>query len=332
MKALIFDKQGTENLRVGDVEKPDPKDGEVLVKVAMAGVNPIDNMVINAIPGIKPMPHIAGAEFAGIIEEVGPSGKSAKKGDRVAIFNRYFDGTCDMCAKGMEMLCRNGYITGVMSNGGFAEYIAVNERNAIKIPDATSWEMAASLPVAALTPYHAVNRADLRKGETAVILGASGNTGRFALQFAKEKGARVIAVSRKQSMAEFGADDTVSSENALEKVKEITKGRMADFVLNSLGEKFWNESFLMMGSNSRLATFGTLTGPQVSLDLSGVYSKHATIMGSTGGSMREFRELASKSPDYKLKVWKKFKLEEGQAAIKALSSSDRDGRVMLQIS
>ena len=332
MKALIFEKQGTENLRVADVEKPAPKEGEILIKVAMAGVNPIDNMIINAIPGIKPMPHIAGAEFAGTVEAVGPSVKSAKQGDRVAVFNRYFDGTCDMCSKGMEMLCRNGYITGVMNNGGFAEYISVNERNAVKLPDETSWEMAASLPVAALTPYHAINRAGLNNGESAVILGASGNTGRFALQFAKEQGAKVIAVSRKQSMADFGADYTVSSENAIEKIKEITKGKMADFVLNSLGEKFWNESFLMMGSNSRLATFGTLTGPQVSLDLSGVYSKHATIMGSTGGSMREFKELVSKSPSYKLKIWKKFKLEEGQAAIRALSSSDRDGRVMLQIS
>ncbi|OJI07482.1 MAG: alcohol dehydrogenase [Candidatus Micrarchaeum sp. ARMAN-1] len=332
MKALIFDKQGTENLKIADVERPEPKEGEVLIKIAMAGVNPIDKMIINAIPGIKPMPHIAGAEFAGTVEAAGQSVKSLKPGDRVTIFNRYFDGTCDMCSAGMEMLCRNGYITGVMSNGGFAEYIAVNERNAVKIPDSTSWEMAASLPVAALTPYHAINRAGLSKGETAVILGASGNTGRFALQFAKEKGARVIAVSRKSSMADFGADETVSTENAMEKISEITKGRMADFVLNSLGEKFWNESFSMLGSNSRLATFGTLTGPQVSLDLSGVYSKHATIMGSTGGSMREFKELVSKSPSYKLKVWKKFKLEEGQAAIKELSSSDRDGRVMLQIS
>lgn len=332
MKALIFEKQGTENLRVADVEKPVPSAGEVLIKITMAGVNPIDNMTINAIPGIKPMPHIPGAEFAGTIEEVGPSVKSARKGDRVTVFNRYFDGTCDMCRKGMEMLCRNGHIIGVMSNGGFAEYITVNESNVVNIPDGTSWEMAASLPVAALTSYHAVKRSGVTKGETAVILGASGNTGRFALQFAKEKGATVIAVTRKQSMADFGADETISSENAIEKIKGMTNGRMADFVLNSLGEKFWNESFSMMGSNSRLATFGTLTGPQVSLDLSGVYSKHATIIGSTGGPMSEFKELVSKSPSYKLKVWKKFSLEDGQSAIKALSYGDRDGRVMLQIS
>ncbi|MEM0154266.1 MAG: alcohol dehydrogenase catalytic domain-containing protein [Methanothrix sp.] len=332
MKALIFTKQGTENVRVADVEKPEPKTGEVLIKLEMAGINPIDNMVINAIPGIKPMPHIAGAEFAGTVESVGTSVKSVKPGDRVTVFNRYFDGTCDMCSKGMEMLCRNGYIIGVMSNGGFAEYITVNEKNAVVIPDGTSWEMAASLPVAALTSYHAVNRAGLKNGEIAVILGASGNTGMFALQFAKEHGAKVIAVSRKQSMTDFGADETVSSENAVEKIREMTNGKMADFVLNSLGEKFWNEGFSMMGSNSRLATFGTLTGPQVSLDLSGIYSKHATIMGSTGGPMHEFKELVSKSASYKLKVWKKFKLEEGQAAIRALSSSERDGRIMLQIS
>lgn len=332
MKALIFEKQGTENLKVADLEKPTPKDGEVLVKIKMAGVNPIDNMVINAIPGLKPMPHIPGAEFAGVVEELGSGVSSLSKGDKVTIFNRYFDGTCDMCRKGMEMLCRNGYIISVLSNGGFAEYITINARNAIKIPDGISWELAASLPVSALTPYHAIKRSGLKSGETAVILGASGNTGMFALQFAKELGAKTIAVSRKQSMSDFGADETVSSGNATEKIEQLTGGHMADFIMNSLGEKFWNESFSMLGANGRIVSFGTLTGPQVSLDLSGLYSKHATLIGSTGGPLAEFKELVSKSGNYKVKLWKKFKLEEAQEAIKALSSTERDGRIMLEIS
>lgn len=331
MRALVFEKQGTENLKVAEVEKPAPKEGEVLVRVKMSGVNPIDNMVINAIPGIKPMPHIPGTESAGVVEEVGTGVTSVSKGDNVTVFGRYFDGTCDMCVHGMEMLCRKGYILGLLNNGSFAEYVTVDARNVVKIPSGLSWEMAASLPVAALTPYHAIKRSMLKSGETALILGASGNTGQFALQFSKELGARTIAISRKQSLSDFGADETLPLANAAEKLGEITEGRMADFVMNSLGEKFWNESFSMLGVNGRMVAFGTLTGPQVNLDLSGLYSKHATLIGSTGGPLNEFKELVSKAANYKVKVWKKFKLEDGQEAIKALSSPERDGRVMLEI-
>jgi len=285
----------------------------------------------NGIPKIKPMPHIAGAEFAGVVEKIGDGVTSVSKGNRVAVYNRHFDGSCDMCRNGMEMLCRNGYIMGVLSNGGFSEYVSVRQENLAKLQDGTSWEIAASLPVAALTAYHAVKRGGLKNGETAVVLGASGNTGQFALQFSKEIGAKTIAVSRKESLAEFGADETIPMQNAQDRINTITNGRMADFVINSLGEKFWNESFLMLGSNGRLATFGTLTGAQVNFDISGLYSKHATLIGSTGGSLAEFKELASKANSYKVRVWKKFKLEEGMEAVKELSAPERNGRIMLEI-
>ena len=126
MKAAIFEKPGLENLRVIDnAEQPKISDHDILIKVKMAGVNPIDSFVVSgALPKLNPLPHIPGAESTGIIEEVGShvNINGFKKGDRVVIHNKVFDGTCDMCLKGLDMLCRNGGLIGAITNGGFAEY------------------------------------------------------------------------------------------------------------------------------------------------------------------------------------------------------------------
>ena len=92
-----------------------------MVKVKAAGVNPIDYFTVSNATGIKPLPHIPGAEITGIIGKVGEHVTALKEGDKVVLYNRLFDGTCDMCLNGYEMLCRNGGIIGVNTNGGFAE-------------------------------------------------------------------------------------------------------------------------------------------------------------------------------------------------------------------
>jgi D-arabinose 1-dehydrogenase-like Zn-dependent alcohol dehydrogenase len=152
MRAAIFDKPGLANLKVMDnVNKPQINDHDVLVRVKVAGVNPIDNFAISgALPKLIPLPnHIPGAETSGTVAEVGSHVKknNLKKGDRVIIHGKVFDGTCDMCLNGLDMVCRNGGIIGVITNGGFAEYISVPERNVFKIPDKLDWDTAASLPV-----------------------------------------------------------------------------------------------------------------------------------------------------------------------------------------
>jgi D-arabinose 1-dehydrogenase-like Zn-dependent alcohol dehydrogenase len=139
MKAAIFDIPGLENLRVLDnVKEPQLTDHlDVLIRVKVAGVNPIDNFVVSgALPKLIPLPnHIPGAEISGVVEEVGSHVNSLTKGDRVIIHNKVFDGTCDMCLNDLDMICRNGGLISVITNGGFAEYMSVPERNVFKIPD-----------------------------------------------------------------------------------------------------------------------------------------------------------------------------------------------------
>jgi D-arabinose 1-dehydrogenase-like Zn-dependent alcohol dehydrogenase len=105
---------------------------------------------------IKPLPHIPGSELSGVVERIGTHVTSIKEGDRAIVYSRVFDGTCDMCLNQSEMLCRNGGIIGVITNGGFAEYISVPERNVFKIPDEMDWDLAASTSISILTAFHAL--------------------------------------------------------------------------------------------------------------------------------------------------------------------------------
>ena len=342
MKAAIFDEPGLANLRVMDnVKKPVMNDHDVLIRVTVAGVNPIDNFVVSgALPNLIPLPnHIPGAEISGVVEEVGShvNKNNLKKDDRVIMHNKVFDGTCDLCFNGLDMICRNGGLIGVITNGGFAEYISVPERNVFKIPDNLDWDTAASLPVTSLTPYHALKETALKINEYLLVFGASGSTGMIAVQLAKKMGAKVIAVSKHNWIKESefgGADYLISDYNRVaDQVKDITQGKMADVVLNSLGVDTWESSYASVGVNGRWVTFGTLSGPDIKLNFQSLYTKQMKLICSTGGNRKELQEVIdmAANKEIRVKVWKKFKLDNVKEAIEALSAKERDGRILLEI-
>ena len=334
MKAALFEKQGLENLKItNNAEKPEVKDHDVLIKVKMAGINPIDHRVVTNAAGVKPIPHIPGAETAGIIEKVGDHVENLKPGDRVVIYARIFDSNCDMCLSGNEMICRSGGIVGLVTNGGFAEFLSIPEKNVFKIPDELEWNMAASLPVTGLTPYHALMDASLKINEYLLVFGASGNTGTIATQIGKRVGAKVIAVSKHDWIKDFGADYVIKDyDKVSEQVNDITGGKMADVVLNSLGVNTWNSSFESVGINGRLITFGVLTGESVELNVRSLYSKQIKLIGSSGGTRKQLQELIDISNELETRVWKKFKIDNTKEALQALFSKERNGRILLDLS
>ena len=339
MKAAIFEAPGLDNLKVIDnVDEPKVGDHDVLIKVKLAGVNPIDHFVVSGmLPRIVPFPHIPGAESSGIVEQVGSeiNDGNIRKGDRVIVHNKVFDGICDMCLNGLDMICRNGGLIGAITNGGFAEYISVPERNVFKVPDKMEWEVAASLPVTSLTPYHALNEASIKLNEYLLVFGASGNTGMIAVQLGKKMGAKVIAVSRDiRIKTDFGADFVISDYDKIaDNVKEITHGKMADVVINSLGISTWDSSFASIGINGRWVAFGGLTGADVKLNVQSLYTKQIKLIGSTGGTRNELRELIdiATTDGLKVKVWKKLKLDNVKEALQGLFAKDRDGRILLEV-
>ena len=334
MRAAIFERQGLDNLIIKeDVQQPTITDHDILIKVKSAGVNPIDYLTVSNMSGIKPLPHIPGVEVTGIIERVGNHVTALKEGDKVVVYNSIFDGTCDMCINGYEMLCRNAGILGVITNGGFADYISAPEKNVFKIPDNVQWDVAASLATTTKTPYHALREASLKLNEFLVIFGASGNTGMMAVQFGKKMGAKVIAVSKDNWIkTDFGADYIISDyDKVVEQVKDITQGKMADVVLNSLGANTWENSFSCVGINGRWVTFGGLTGAEVKLNVQSLYRKQIKLIGSNGSTRKEFQDVIDMSRELKVRVWKRFKLEDAKEALQALFSKERDGRILLEI-
>ncbi len=324
MKAAVIDNFGLENLKVKEVEPPKTQKGYIRVKPELAGINPLEYNVVGGklLYGVNPMPHVPGSEIMGTSLE---DGKNIRKGDRVVIYNRIYDGTCEYCVSGREYLCPNGGIYGVVSNGGYAEEISVKEENVFGIPDTISDYVAVSLPIDALTAYHALKESEARCGEHLVVYGASGNTGLFSVQLGRIMGMNVTAITRKKYLMEFGADQTYTMDNLPENLN-------ADVLVNPLGGEFFGDSLKHMKRRGRMVTFGVLNGPTSTLHIGSIYTKELKIIGSTGGSRKDFKEIIdiTEKNQLRVKVDKVFPLEEIGKAMEYFSGS-REGRVLLKI-
>src|SRR5919205_135935 len=183
-------------LELLDLPVPTPGDGEVLVRVRYCGVCFSDVKTVTGHMPYSPtlkLPHVAGHEIAGVIEQTGP-GTTLNTGQRVAIYNYWACGTCRSCRAGEETVCLNlrGWV-GFTSPGGFQEYLVVPEKYALPLPDSIADQQAAALSCATGTSYRAViSRGKVAAGESVLVVGAGG-VGLQAIQVARAAGARVFA-------------------------------------------------------------------------------------------------------------------------------------------
>lgn len=316
---------GKENLKFVDMEKPQARHGEVLVRITKAGVNPIDYNLIHGkiVYNLAPVPHVPGSEAIGVVET---DGTIFKKGDQVMIYNRIFDGTCEMCRSHREHLCRNGGIWGVVSNGAYTEYVSLPERNLFRIPDNLNHEVAVSIPIGGLTSYRALMRAGAKPGDSILIYGASGNTGIFASQIASLMGLEVFGVSRKDWVRDYGCSTVF-------KTGEVPADFRADIVINSLGADFWKESVSHVATGGNIVSFGVLTGREASLDIAHLYTSEIGIIGSTGGSLEDLSRMLKLAEihDFKAPVATRMKLMQVGRAMDEFEKI-RDGRIILEVS
>ncbi|MGC8618170.1 MAG: alcohol dehydrogenase catalytic domain-containing protein [Thermoplasmata archaeon] len=317
MKSVVIRQPGgLGNTRIEDVEKPN---GPVVVRITYAGLNPVDiNVILGKVNyNITPYPHIPGAEFVGVIESISTPGKF-KVGDRVIVYPRIYDGTCDRCKEGAEELCRNGGVMGVGCNGGFSEFFGTDESHLEMIPDSMSFEDAVSIPVGGLTAYHALKRAGLKKCERLLVVGASGNTGWYSLSLAKIMGAKVFYSSRKKFPSESGFVEW--------------KDEKVDVIVNSIGTEAWERYVDYLDTNGRIVTFGTLTGKDTKLNLAQLYTGERSIIGSTGGTRKEFADLIKivSENHIKSRLWKTFDLDDYEKAI--AEYGNKEGRIVLRVS
>jgi NADPH:quinone reductase len=199
MKAVLLREfGGPDKLSYEDVSDPAPSLGEVLIRVSAVSINRSFDIGVRRgrYSSDLRLPLVLGADPTGIVAARGPGVTFPNIGDRVAVMATIACGHCRLCRSGDPASCTDGRTVGVHRWGGYAEYVAVPASNLAVIPDALGFEDATVIARHGSAAYNfLVRRGGLKAGETALILGASGALGSFAVQIAKLTGARVIAAA-----------------------------------------------------------------------------------------------------------------------------------------
>ena len=301
---------------------PEPAAGEVLIRVAAAGVNRPDVMQRRGLypppPGASDVP---GLEVAGTIEHVGQGVSEWRGGDRV-------------CA--------------LVTGGGYAEYCVAPAPQCLPIPDGLDAVHAAAIPETFFTVWTNVfERGSLQAGETALFHGGSSGIGTTAIQLAAARGAKVLATAgsdeKCRACQRLGASSAINyrTEDFVEAVKRLTGGRGADLILDIVGGDYLDRNLRALALDGRLVQIGLIEGSEATLDLRRVLARRLTITGSTlrprsveekaaiaAGLLREVWPLLE-SGRVKPIVYRTFPLAQASEAHRLMESSEHVGKIVL---
>src|SRR5262249_4554789 len=266
MKAVLCKAYGPpESLVVEDVASRAPGRGQVVIRVEACGVNFPDTLIIQGKYQFKPpMPFSPGSEVAGVVKAVGAGVESVKAGDRVIAFT---------------------------GHGGFAEEVLAQAAQLIPMPESMDFTTASAFVMTYGTAHHALkDRAQLKPGETLLILGAAGGVGLAAVEIGKVLGAHVIAAASTDEKLDVcrqhGADETInySTQDLKERVKALTAGNGVDVVFDPVGGDYSEAALRGMAWNGRFLVIGFTAGdiPRIPLNLP--LLKGCSIVGVFWGS------------------------------------------------
>ena len=322
MRAVVVDRW-MEPAELSVRELPDPVvgPGQLGVDIKAAGCNFFDILIVQGRYQVKPpFPFIPGGEIAGVVNEVGAGVKSFAVGDR------------RLASAPM---------------GGYADRIAIPAAFAHKMPDAMPFEEGASFPIVYPTSYAGlVFRAALQPGETLLVHAAAGGVGLAAVQIGKALGARVIATAggadkvrvALEAGADFGID--YNSEDFVERVKEITGGKGADVIYDSVGGDVFDKSLKCIAWNGRLLVIGFAGGTIPSVAANRILLKNVAVTGLHWGAYAKyeparipetFAALFQLYEEKKIRpvIYKSYPLEQAADALAALGSRKTHGKVVL---
>jgi NADPH:quinone reductase-like Zn-dependent oxidoreductase len=343
MKAIVFEKHGDPSvLQYTDAAEPQLRSNDVLVRVRACALNHLDLWVRRGIPGIPiPLPHIPGSDVAGEVAKVGSEVSTLQVGQKVLLAPGVTCGKCAACLAGRDNLCPKFTNLGYLIDGGCAQYVRCPEVNCMPYPDNLDWVHAAAVPLVFLTAWHMLlARAQLRPGESTLILGAGSGVGSAAIQIAKFFGANVIATAggeeKLAKAKELGADEVINHRTAQlgKEVRRLTQGRGVDVVFEHVGTATWDDSVRSLAPGGRLVTCGATTGYDAKIDLRFLFSRQLSLLGSYMGSKDELRTVLKLVAQGRLKpiVDKVFPLQEAAAAHAYLEAGGQFGKVVLTIS
>jgi len=342
MKTTLFHQHGgPEVLEYTDFPRPEPKSGEVLVKLQVAALNRVDVMVRNGWPGLNlEMPHINGADGAGEVAGLGGNVTDLAIGDRVVINSNLGCGECEYCLAGWDNMCRNWHLLGETVRGTYAEYIALPVRQLYKLPEDFDLHIAAGAALVYQTAWHSlITRGNLRAGETVLVVGAGGGVNTASIDIAKFSGAQVLAIgsdAKKLEKAEtLGADvliDRSKEENWSKAVFLATHKQGVDVVVDNVGITFM-QSLRTLKKGGRLLTVGNSGGPKFEIDNRYMFAKHLSIIGSTMSNLADFATVMDLIVAGKLHpaLDKSFPLKEAAAAQERLWDGKNFGKITLDI-
>jgi NADPH:quinone reductase-like Zn-dependent oxidoreductase len=297
MKVVRFHEHGGLGvLRHEEIPDSEPGPGEVLVRVRACALNHLDLWQRRGIPGVL-LPHCPGSDVAGEVVRSEPHGVA--EGQRVLVQPGISCGRCVACLGGEDNLCRSYGLVGYQSEGGYAELVTVPAENIVPIPDRIGFVEAAAFPLTFLTAWHMlVTRAELRPGETVLILAAGSGVGQAAIQVARAQGARVIVTAgSEQKLArarKLGAHEGIDhyTQDIAKEVRRFTDRRGVDVVFEHVGQATWESSMKSLRRGGRLVTCGATTGPSVSIDIRHLFSRQISLVGSFMGSKGELLKAA----------------------------------------
>jgi NAD+-dependent secondary alcohol dehydrogenase Adh1 len=284
------------------VERPVPEPDaprSVVVRIAGAGVCATDLHAIDGLmePAGLTTPVVLGHENAGYVHAVGDDVTAAEVGDAVLVYPAYSCGLCVPCRRGLDVHCERHQFTGLTCDGGFADYVLVDERSLLPLPAGVDPVEVAPHADAGITAYHAVKKLlpRLEPGSTAAVIGVGG-VGHIALQLVRVLGAaRVVGIDtdarRRKLAAELGADDVLGEEeNVADAVRELTDGAGADVVLDFVGTDDTHASAMQMlarrGLYSIVGYGGMVSHPSV-----GFVVGETVVAGNLVGSWIDLWEL-----------------------------------------
>jgi len=251
---------GVDALNWQALPTPQPQAGEVLIEIKAASLNFPDLLIVQNKYQMKPpLPFVPGSEYAGVVQAVGEGVKHLVVGQNVA--------------------CLSG-------TGGFATHTLAPAALCLPLPAGFGFVDAAAFIMIYATSHHALmDRAQLKAGETLLVLGAAGGVGTAAIQIAKAAGARVIAAASSDEKCalctSLGADATInySRENLREAIKALTQGKGPDVIYDPVGGEFSEPAFRSIAWRGRYLVVGFAAGPIPALPLNLALLKGASIVG-----------------------------------------------------
>lgn len=299
MKAAVYRQHGKDPLqvvRIEDADIPGIKPNEVLIKVEAAAYNYDDLWGIWGEPIKIPMPHISGSDAAGTVAEVGEDVSHFKAGDRVVVHPNLTCRVCYECTSGREYDCRDRKVWGFQTGplwGAYAQYTHMPEANVIKLPGDISFTDAAAISMVGMTSWHMlVTRADIRPGQTVLIMGGGSGMGIAGIQIAKLFNCDVIATAgnrdKMDRCLELGADYAVNhrEEGWHKKVREITGMQQGgvDVIFEHIGRTVFPQELGLLKMGGTLVSTGATTGYDSAIDLRYLFFRGINLLGATQGT------------------------------------------------